>query len=57
MWDIHVASQHWIMLAATLDARGFKSARTEVLDTNIIECGDADVKGTICGISNIALFS
>lgn len=57
IWGIHVTSQHWIMLAATLNTLGFKWARTEVLDTNIIECGDADVKGTICGISNIAMFS
>ena len=57
MWGIQVASQHWVMLAATLNERGFKWARTEILDTNIIECGDADVKGTIFGISNVALFN
>jgi hypothetical protein len=56
VWKAEAESQHWVALATVLEEHGFPWAKTQTLDTDIIQCFDAEVEGSIFGIKNHALF-
>ena len=55
-WGIENESQHWVALAHFLEEHGCSwFAKTTILETNVIQCQDALVEGSIFGIKNSAL--
>lgn len=55
-WGTHTESMHWVVLAHWLEEHHFPWASTKVLGTDIIQCHDAQMEGTIFGISGFAVF-
>ena len=56
-WRIESESQHWVALAWTLQQHGYGwFANTKVLATDIIQCQDAEIEGSIFGIKSRSLF-
>lgn len=56
-WRIEQESQHWIHLAWLLQNHGCHwFAQTTVLATDIVQCQDAEIEGSIFGIKSRSLF-
>ena len=56
VWKIEIQSQHWIDLAYRLQEFGFPWAKITVLQTDVIQCQDAEIEGSIFGIKSRSLF-
>ena len=56
IWKTEVESQHWVDLAHTLQEHKFPWAKIAILETDIIQCQDAEIEGSIFGIKHHAHF-